>query len=271
MSDKFKLSVLIPAYSYPEGIKRILSSFTSSYSSQIEILIFDDSPDDDVAQAVAELGLTNNRLTYRHNCPSLGAISNWNELLDSAQGEYCLLMHHDEFPLSSTFWNDLLLLLDNDRDIDLIVMDCILRDQEAKSSRRHLPMWLRRYILHSHASYVLRRNVIGPVSSIVFRRACAPRFDRELKWLVDVDFYYQILQRSNLIRYAPDIQIGSISGREGSITRALGKSVKRIAREERHYLASKHRLKLEGNPAFIVADVFWYAFRAGQKALQAFR
>jgi glycosyltransferase involved in cell wall biosynthesis len=271
MSDRPRLSVLLPAFSYPEGIKRILSSFAYPYRGQIEILVFDDSPNDDVADAVTELGSGDGLITYRHNRPSLGATGNWNALLDSAQGEYCLLMHHDEYPLSTGFWSDLLKLLDSANGIDLVIMDCILQNPESRGSRRHLPMWLRRYIVQRHADYLLRRNVIGPVSSIVFRRAVAPRFDEKLKWFVDVDFYYQIIRRSDSIQFAPHIQIGSLPGRAGSITRQLGKSVKRIASEEGRYLASKHRLRLERNPANLAADLFWYLFRAVQRVFQAFR
>ena len=51
----------------------------------------------------------------------------------------------------------------------------------------------RSWFYKNYFDYILLRNYIGPVSSLVIRyKKNLPFFDTKLKWLVDVDFYQKI-------------------------------------------------------------------------------
>jgi len=235
------LSILIPAYCYGEGVFRILTQLKSLSYDNCELIIFDDSPDDQVEEIIANWSMAKDiQFIYKHNQPAYGAAANWNALLEAAKGEYCLLLHHDEFPLVDHFVKDIVIALRNDPKVDVLVLDCVLVDSRGGRNRRHLPTWLRAFVIRHFPEYLFRRNVIGPTSVIVIRRTLYPHFDARLKWLIDVDAYVRLFKTTRHFRFCPEIQIGSILDHANSVTATLGSSIPLIAREERAYLRDIH-------------------------------
>lgn len=231
------VTILIPAFQYAEGIIRIIGNLNTTDAADYEVIIFDDSPDDTVKTAVIKLSkISCAKITYQHNQPTLGAIANWNALLDTARGQYCLLMHHDEFPIDSQGIRNLLDMLRQNPATDVVMLDCVLVSPQDGYNRRHLPTWLRKLVVSSFPQYLYRRNVVGPTASLVIRRTLYPRFDVRLKWLVDVDVYVELFKQAPKILVCPEIGIGSILHRSDSITARLGSSIPRILDEERTYL-----------------------------------
>lgn len=235
------LSILLPTYGYCEGVRRILSLLQSLPCPVCELIVLDDSPDDKVEQEVMYCcSVAGLRVTYQHNRPALGVPANWNTLLDKARGEYCLLIHHDEFPIGDNFVVNLIQELRKDPDVDVIMFDCVLIDPKNGCCRRHLPIWLRAFVVNRFPQYLFRRNVIGPTASLVIRRTLFPRFDTRLRWFVDVDVYVRLLKVIRRLKLCPQIQIGSIIGRSDSITAGLGPFISQLEREERAYLKGVH-------------------------------
>lgn len=233
------ISILIPSYQYIDGICRNLIQL--SIIDDFEVIIFDDSSNKEIENIVTawkkESCIT---ITYQHNTPALGAISNWNALLDKARGEYCLLMHHDEFPLSENFISNLITTLRNHPKTDIALLDCILINPKNAHNRRHLPTWLRTLVLTHFPKYLYRRNVIGPTATLVIRRSIFPKFDTRLHWLVDVDVYVQLFEKTKNVLVCPNLKIGSILGRADSITAFLGSSTVKIKQQELIYMRNKY-------------------------------
>lgn len=234
------LSVLIPAYGYAEGVMKILSSFRDDPPDEIEILIFDDSRDEQVSQLVSDfcryyLG----KLHYRRNRPGLGAVANWNSLLEQASGEYILLLHHDEYPLGKRFARRAIDLLNSAPEADVFVMECILRSSKG-AERTHLPRVIQKLVLKYLPAYLFKRNIIGPTSCVIARRTLYPRFDEGLRWLVDVEAYYRLRQATVRWRVSGDLKIGSTLGRKDSITASIKDKLKDLNTQERTYLSLKH-------------------------------
>jgi len=240
MNKRTLLSIIVPAYQYAEGIKRI---FTQLYPlpENCELIIFDDSPGDEVEKEVLHLrAATGMHVIYEHHKTALGAASNWNALLDAAHGEFCLLLHHDEFPLGANFLENLLKILRLYPDSDIFLLDCIIVDPQSCRNHQHLPMWIRGLVTNRFPGYLFRRNVIGPTSVLVIRRLLYPKFDVRLQWFIDVDMYVRLLKATNRVKACPEIKIGSLSNRSGTITKRLGSSIPKIARKERAYLMPIH-------------------------------
>ena len=236
------LSILIPTYKFPLGLERIIHALGDDYSDECEFLVYDDTPGNNIQEIVSLIALkTKWNLRYQHNQPALGPAENWNALLDAAQGEYCLLLHHDEFPLMDDFISNVIQALCNDRAIDVLILDCILISPSNGCNRRHLPMWLRALVVNQFPQYLFRRNVIGPTSTLVVRRTLFPRFDTRLRWYIDVDLYVRLFKVAKKIRLCPEVKIGSIMGRAESITAGLQSSMPQIVREERTYLRDVHQ------------------------------
>lgn len=235
------LSILIPAYCYAEGVIRIFKKLSSKKNQLFEIIINDDSSNNEIELFIADWALKKEiNLSYIRNQPALGAAGNWNSLLDKAKGEYCLLLHHDEFLLSEDFLNSLIYILEQYQHTDVFLLNCILATEDGSHYRQHVPMWLRSLVIKKFPEYLFCRNVVGPTSSLVIRRNLYPRFDISLRWLIDVDLYYRIFSTAKVIKTCSNLSIGSLLGRPDSITANLKSSLKVIALHEITYLHLKH-------------------------------
>ncbi len=236
-----RLSVLIPAYGYAEGVRRILSSFGDAPPDEVEILIYDDSRDEQVSQLVANISRQyRGNLHYRRNRPALGAVANWNSLLEQATGEYVILLHHDEYPLGERFAERVLDLLNMAPEVDVFVMECILRPSTGTDVRPHLPGMIRKLVLKYFPAYLFKRCVVGPASCLLVRRALYPRFDERLRWMVDVEAYFRLRQATARWRVCGDLKIGSTFDRKDSITASIKEELKDLDAQERVYLSQKY-------------------------------
>ena len=264
------ISILLPTYCYSEGVSRILSRLHPLPGEDCELIIYDDSPDEKVSVVVKGYIDSGMSVTYHHNRPSLGAAANWNSLLDKARGKYCLLLHHDEFPLSNQFVDNLIMVLRKNIDVDVLILDCILIDPYSGRCRRDLPTWLRALVVNRFPHYLYRRNVIGPTAVLVIKRLLYPRFDTRLRWLIDVDLYVRLLKVARRLRMCPELKIGSVLGRSDSITASFRSSISQIDCEERAYLRGLHQtagLWLGQLPNEIKFDVLIRAFETASWAL----
>lgn len=242
MSKTPFLSILVPTYSYPQGLERILNAL-STLPIDVEVLVFDDSPSNDLKKIVGNFSQSISNLSYQHNAQlegvPFGAANNWNSLLDAAKGEYVLLLHHDEFPLGLNFIPSLRSILTVRNPPDVVLLDLLLVNEALQSLPRHAPKFMRWLITQYAPGYLFRRNVIGPTATLVIRRSMTPRFNPALRWLVDVDFYVRLSRASLRWAHAFPIQIGSVKRKTGSITNKLAHELSSIDIEERHELV-KH-------------------------------
>jgi len=271
------LSVLVPAYGYPEGVGRILASLPDD--GRLEVVVSDDSIDDGIGKVVRRHGQgRRTRHVYRHNRPRLGAIANWNALLDEARGRYAWLLHHDEFPLDGSTVPDLLSRLARADAPDVLVLDCVLARQDSGDNARHVPQWLRSIVVRHAPGYLMWRNVLGAPSVIVARHALYPRYDRSLKWMVDVEAYVRLFDGRPSIDFEPRLAVASVQGRGDSITAALAPELGSVERAERAALLarspSRRALRwLAGTDATaravrVLERGAWSAFRAVQRISQ---
>lgn len=227
------LSLLVPAYEYPTGVRRILDLFEAAQPHGVECLVNDDSTDDSVEAAVrAHPCFSSGRVSYVRNRPGLGAVHNWNALLQRATGEYILFMHHDECPADPGFFDQLRRIVQTERPRH-VVLNCLLPAPFGRW-RSHMPPTLRRWMLRRWPTHLLRHNTFGPPSVFVTQRQCAQPFDTDLKWLVDVDWYVRSLQSHDLGGiFVSDLCVLSVPRTEGqSITAALGNSVATLVQLE---------------------------------------
>jgi glycosyltransferase involved in cell wall biosynthesis len=269
------LTILIPSYSYPEGVERILSHLFFEYLELFEIFISDDSPDDCVFAVFEKFENKFNKIHYHRNFPALGASKNWNLLLSKASGKYCVMIHHDEFPSDISFIKNLFYNINLSNHPDLIFFGCKLIFPTSPKYFIHVPRVIQKILISNFPSYILIRNFIGPVSSIAFKRKPELFFDINLTWYVDVDFYYRLIKNSTTFFYS-DIFIVSEFGRTSSITHLIKNNLNLIKRNELLYLIKKYpdliyfkkifNLKFK----YLILDIFWFSFRFVQKIIRIF-
>jgi glycosyltransferase involved in cell wall biosynthesis len=225
------LSVLIPAYNYAAGVERILARRRQT-ADRVEYIVHDDSTDAGVATAVAGQGERD--ALYRRNEGPGNAVANWNGLLKRSQGEFVVLVHHDEFPSRVGLFEDLADYLDKtpstQADVYLLGLRRLRRNRPLTD--KLVPDMVRFWLLRHCPDYLMRRNFVGPSATFVVRRALCPRFDESLRWLVDVDFYLRTLSRSGAVKGLANFGIVSETDRRQSITQSLGADIADLRQRE---------------------------------------
>lgn len=232
------LSLLIPAYDYPEGVARILNVLASAQDPGIECLIGDDSTDSKVERLVSHRqGEFARPIQYVRQSPRLGAVANWNRLLGNASGRHILFMHHDECPEDHLFFAKLRAELSALSADSHVILNCKLPAANRRW-RAHMPFCVRSFIALRIPQYLLRRNVIGSPSVWVAPRIAAPVFDIRMRWLVDVDWYTRMLAASNPqdLNFS-QLAILSFPRGSGSITASLRDQTGSLAAQEAHLVA----------------------------------
>ena len=215
------VSICIPAYKDVHGIKRLLDSIAACDFTDVEIILTDDTPDDSVKTVVREHALAD-RVSYHHNDKALGPAGNWNHALDLAQGEYIKIMHQDDWFTYPDSLGRFVKMLDSDP--DAVLAYCGSRQVTIKpDDPGDLSDYFDRCITDEHQ--VLIENdyralyigqYIGAPSAVIHRRSDL-RFDPNLKWLIDADFYMGLLKDGGKMVCSKDPLV-SIGVSDGQLT-----------------------------------------------------
>lgn len=202
-----KVSICIPAYNNLSGIKRLLESIQIQDFNDYEIIITDDTTDDSISSFIQSLN--NNSIIYVKNLKQLGSPENWNAALSLATGAYIKIMHHDDWFTFSDSLTKFIDLLERDKE-----------SQFAFSGSRQFELSTSTFfdrsittkqvsLLKNDIRLLIAGNFIGAPSATIFKRNNL-RFDKALKWLVDIDFYINYLKGTTSLLYTkePLVSIG---------------------------------------------------------------
>jgi glycosyltransferase involved in cell wall biosynthesis len=251
MGDVF-ISVCIPAYNRPEYLKRLLDSIQIQTHRHFEVVISDDSPGNEVEDLVRAHSLLPS-IRYFRNRPAAGTPENWNEAIRLAKGDWIKLMHDDDWfgdaraleifsemvkqnPEARFFFSEYrnVYLEDN-------------REEEMRISR----FWRKR--LNANPLNLISRNVIGPPSVTLHKKTPECTYDKQLKWLVDIDFYIRYLQSFSRPVLIPEMLIRVGLGKD-QVTRMCFRNPA-VEIPENLYFLNKYGVGQLKN--IIVYDAFW--------------
>ncbi|WP_433706289.1 glycosyltransferase family 2 protein [Paraburkholderia sacchari] len=97
MTITTKVSICLPTYKRPDLLIDCIESCFAQTHKSIEIVIGDDSPDDQTERMIAERYGNDARIAYRRNTPALGQARNVASLFARATGDKILLIHDDDY------------------------------------------------------------------------------------------------------------------------------------------------------------------------------
>ena len=97
MTIKTKVSICLPTYKRPDLLIGCIESCLAQTHTNIEIVIGDDSPDDQTERLIAGRYGSDARIAYRRNTPALGQARNVASLFARASGDKILLIHDDDY------------------------------------------------------------------------------------------------------------------------------------------------------------------------------
>ena len=229
-----KVSICIPAYNNGPGVKRLLESIKNQTYKDYEVILTDDSSAEDVKNAVDESGVVVN---YTKNETRDGSTANWNKAIDKASGDYIKIMHHDDWFTDSDSLAKMVRLLDENPEAILAFSGTMQVGTENTYSR-HIKMEDAELIKEDWRNLYLG-NTIGAPSSVIHRRT-DKRYDANLKWLVDSEFYLQLLEGNKLFVYTEEPLISIGVGDEQITNSCISDSEVNI--REYKYVYSKHNL-----------------------------
>ena len=96
MTETVLISICIPAYKRVDFLKRLLDSIEIQRFRSFEVVVTDDSPDENV-QLLCAAFREKFSLHYQRNTSPLGTPENWNEAIRLAKGKWIKLMHDDDW------------------------------------------------------------------------------------------------------------------------------------------------------------------------------
>ena len=199
-----KVSICIPAYNNGEGVRRLLNSIKEQSYSDYEIILTDDSTTDDVKNVVDESGAL---VKYVKNANRDGSTANWNKALDLATGEYIKIMHHDDWFTGADSLGKMVRLLDENPEA-ILAFSGTMQVSSKESFARHISDADAEFIRDKNKNLFLG-NAIGAPSAVIHRKT-DKRYDVNLKWYVDMDFYLSLLGDTGKFVYTnePLVSIG---------------------------------------------------------------
>lgn len=201
-----KLSICIPTYCQIEFLRQTLNSVVMQDFSDYEIIISDDSPDDSVAQLLTSFDF-GGKLQYHQNSVPLGSPENWNAAVRRAKGKYIKLLHHDDYLANPSALGCFVRLLDEHAEADFAFGASIVEDVTNGTKRVHQPTADQLSKLSVSPEKLFFGNFIGAPSATIYRNGIGVEYDKRMKWLVDIDFYIQVMQKNKKFAYSPEVLI----------------------------------------------------------------
>ncbi len=249
------ISICIPAYKKPQYVVRLLHSVAQQTYKRVEIIISDDSPDEDIKEAIAPY---NNSLTiyYHHNLPALKSPRNWNAAMDKAAGDLLVLMHQDDWYHTPDALAQYVQAFKENPDADFVFCRNTAVDEMGRETVLQARPGLLK-IMKQHPNRLVLAQVIGPPSNTMLRKKVNVRYDENFIWLVDVDYYARLLKAGHSYIYL-DKHLVSIGLHEDQTT-VFCRTNDDIIFRENIWFASKI-----GAAAFkdiLIFDYYWRLLR----------
>lgn len=250
-----KISICIPVYQKPEYVIRAIQSIAKQDHKNVEIILSDDSPSSDLKLTIQPY-ISELDIKYYHNQPALKSPINWNNALDKATGDFYMLLHQDDWLESdkalSTF---LKAFSDNPSAGFVFCKNTAIQPDGQVITLQAIQSLLMDMSKRPH--HILRANVIGPPSNTMLRKDIQVRYDESYIWLVDVDYYVQLLTKGYRYHYL-DQHLVSIGLHEDQTTVFCRNNEDVIVKENIWFA---HKL---GNTAFndvFIYDYYWRLLR----------
>ena len=192
--NKVKVSICIPAFNQTKYLKKTLDSILIQTYRNYEIIITDDSSNNNVKKLIDRYNFKGRR-KYFKNKVAKGSPENWNKSVGYATGEYIKILHHDDWFTKKDSLNKFVDLLDNNPKADFAFSATLpihtISEKQIRSLRKN-------------GEVLFLGNFIGAPSATIYKRSINLKYDRNLKWFVDVDFYIKVFAKNSHFAYSPE-------------------------------------------------------------------
>lgn len=217
MSAPF-VSVCVPAYKQVVHLRRTLVSIAEQRFRDFETIITDDSPDGQVEQLVASFADRLPGLKYVRNTDPLGPPANWNQAIALGTAPWVKVMHHDDRFLDADALGTFVRAAE-EHGATFICSAARAENETLGTSWLHAPPSSEIDALFRAPHRLLLGNRIGPPSSVMYRRDAGVRFNEAHRFVVDFEFYHDLLVTGAKPLWLAQPLVASISGASHNVTR----------------------------------------------------
>ena len=195
-----KFSVVIPLYNGEKYIEGCLNSLIKQDFEDIEIIVIDDSSNDNSYRILSEIAKKDHRIKIYHNENNFGVSHTRNFGISVAKGEYIHFVDADDIvkPGLYTYMNEILKndeydfvrfdydFLDNDNSYD--------NEEKIHIEERDID---KKYIHEKLIPYVLDEKLKAYVWQLIIKNNQLPKFNEKLKILEDELFCLEVFEKSS--------------------------------------------------------------------------
>ncbi len=201
------ISVCIPAYKRPQYLLRALNSIAEQTFKDFEVIVTDDSPDDEDENICAAYS-NKFHLTYERNFPACGTPANWNKAISLAKGEWIKLLHDDDWFASPGALQHFATACQSKVPFIFSGYNNVFENKSAIEQVGITDLWKK--LVLTEPNVLLAKNVIGPPSVTLINRSEKERYDEQLKWRVDMEYYIRLIKKNEKFHYIdePLINVG---------------------------------------------------------------
>lgn len=194
--NKPLISICIPAFKRTDFLKKLLDSIEIQVFRDFEVIVTDDSPTREV-EFLCDAYKGKFKLLYFRNSQVLGTPENWNEAIRKASGEWIKLMHDDDW-FSSESSLECFAKAAKISGNRFIFSEYSNFYYESKQIEKVTLSFFRLWLLRNNAYSLLSKNIVGPPSVTLHRNDNSAYYDKNIKWLVDIEYYVRRSKDSKL-------------------------------------------------------------------------
>jgi len=252
------ISICIPAYKRSNYLQRLLDSIAIQLYKNFEVVITDDSPDDEVQKLVLSY-LEILPVRYFKNARSLGSPENWNETIRKATGDWIKIMHDDDWFAGENSLRKFAETIEASPEKNFF-FSAYTSVHEEENNRKETICLNRadETELKKNKFYLFRKNYIGNPSCMLFRKDPNVLFDNRFKWVVDFEFYIRYLDKQkNDFLYINNTLI-NVSINQSQVTKSTFRAGS-VEIPENHILIDE--LGIDKLRYIYVYDYFWRLYR----------
>jgi glycosyltransferase involved in cell wall biosynthesis len=250
------ISICIPAYKRIEYLQKLLESISIQTFRDFEVVITDDSPDQEVHQLCQQFEKGFPIIYYKNN-PALGTPENWNEGIRRAGGKWIKIMHDDDW---FTDEHSLQKFFDaTESSPDCSFFFSAFRNVDEDSGKKEIVRCgvTDLLLLWKSPLALFRKVYVGNPSCTLIRSDVGLYYDSDFKYVVDFEYYIRCIRKVKKWKYIDDVLL-QIGFNQLQVTKYTF-LVKEVQVPENHRLLEKLGARILRN--FLVYDYYWRMYR----------
>lgn len=222
------VSILIPAYNQPRYIVQAVGSALAQDYPALEIVVSDDSTDNNTRNAILPL-LSDKRLSYYHNTTRLGRVANYRKLLfELAKGEWVVMLDGDDYYTDNSYISSAIALVQSTKDIVLIGAEMKVINENTGEEQRYA--FADTDLVIDGKELFSTYDKLPPHQTSLYPRelACALNFYRHASTASDSESLYRLCLHGKLGYMARPVAVWRVHETNTTFTRNIGKQVKEL-------------------------------------------